>query len=253
MAGTRDQNVFMARLAEQADRFEDMVTYMGRVAQMGGSLNVEERNLLSVAFKNAVGARRSSWRAITLEMHEKDHSTKPCVLTYKGQVEKELNDKCDEILQMLTKDTSEGLIRTSIETNDKGAQVFYRKMEGDYHRYKAEFSTSPERDLHAKNAFEAYTKATQVATEAMIASHPIRLGLALNFSVFYYEVYGNNEYACQLAQTAYDSAGGDAAQDGTDAGAILQLLKDNLMLWRADATQGEGRPPEQDGTLCEDL
>jgi len=56
---------FMARLAEQTERFEDMITYMIELVKTGKPLNSEERNLLSVAFKNTVGSRRSAWRALT--------------------------------------------------------------------------------------------------------------------------------------------------------------------------------------------
>jgi hypothetical protein len=62
----RAQLVFMAKLAEQAERFEEMVEYMRRVANLGDGnsaeeLSVEERNLLSVAYKNVIGSRRASW------------------------------------------------------------------------------------------------------------------------------------------------------------------------------------------------
>jgi len=255
MSGTRDENVFMARLAEQAERYEDMVTYMTRVANIGSELSLEERNLLSVAFKNAVGARRSAWRQIA-NMMQKDPSGSPppCVVDYKNKVEKELNDKCEEILQMLKKDN--GLINTA---SNAEARVFYQKMEGDYHRYLAEFSLGDNQTRHAANAYQAYAAATEQAG-ALAPVHPIRLGLALNFSVFYYEVYGRAPEACQLAKAAFEAAttaesSGATEEQLRDSGAILQLLRDNLVLWENDASgaQGEGKPPEQDGTLCEDL
>lgn len=256
MSGTRDENVFMARLAEQAERYEDMVTYMTRVANMGSELSLEERNLLSVAFKNAVGARRSAWRQIWSMMQtdeKKGEPVPPCVHNYKNTVEAELNSKCAEILQLLQKDT-DGLIATA---SNHEAIVFFRKMEGDYHRYLAEFSSGEAQKQHAQNALAAYNAANSYAG-GLQATHPIRLGLALNFSVFYYEVYGDSNSACTLAKASFDQAVAELPsvpeQQQQDCQAILRLLDDNLKLWQQDNQgSGEGKPPEQDGTLCEDL
>jgi len=256
MSGTREENVFMARLAEQAERYEDMIHYMTSVAKMGAELNLEERNLLSVAFKNAVGARRQAWRQVTAMM-QKEAQEAPvpqCVHDYKTSIEAELKQKCNEILTLLSQGAT-GLIASS--TNEEG-QVFYRKMEGDYWRYLAEFSEGSERDSNARNAYTAYDNASQVAKSALPSTHPIRLGLALNFSVFYFEVYQQADHACKLARESFDAALADMQSGGVnedqlkDSHAILQLLRDNLQLWESSQS-GDGRPPEQDGTVCEDM
>ncbi|KAF9138431.1 14-3-3 protein, partial [Mortierella sp. GBA39] len=57
---TREDHVYLAKLAEQAERYEEMVKNMKDVASVGKELSVEERNLLSVAYKNVIGARRAS-------------------------------------------------------------------------------------------------------------------------------------------------------------------------------------------------
>ena len=65
MALNREELIYMSRISEQTERFEDMLDYMKKVVQMGSELNEEERNLLSVAYKNTVGSRRTAWRALT--------------------------------------------------------------------------------------------------------------------------------------------------------------------------------------------
>merc|ERR1711939_681570 len=65
MANERESKTFLARLCEQAERYDEMVNYMKEVAKLGGELTVDERNLLSVAYKNVVGTRRASWRIIS--------------------------------------------------------------------------------------------------------------------------------------------------------------------------------------------
>merc|ERR1711924_420821 len=87
----------------------------------------------------------------------------------------------------------------------------------------------------ANNAHGAYNQAMEVATTDLVVTHPIRLGLALNFSVFHYEVLGNPEEACKMARQAFedaiaelDSVGEESYKDAT---LIMQLLRDNLTLW----------------------
>ncbi len=65
MSLSRDELIYMSRIAEQTERFEDMLNYMKKVVESGGELNNEERNLLSVAYKNTVGSRRTAWRALS--------------------------------------------------------------------------------------------------------------------------------------------------------------------------------------------
>ena len=65
MSLNREELIYMARISEQTERFEDMIEVMKKVVLSGQELNVEERNLLSVAYKNTVGSRRTAWRAIS--------------------------------------------------------------------------------------------------------------------------------------------------------------------------------------------
>jgi len=77
---------------------------------------------------------------------------------------------------------------------------------GDYHRYLAEFAVGDKRKTSADKSLEAYKAATEIAANSLAPTHPIRLGLALNFSVFYYEIMNSPDQACQLAKQAFDDA-----------------------------------------------
>ena len=81
---------------------------------------------------------------------------------------------------------------------------YHRK--GDYHRYLAEFAIGDKRKESADKSLEAYKAATEVAQSDLAPTHPIRLGLALNFSVFYYEILNSPDLACHLAKQAFDDA-----------------------------------------------
>ncbi|GAB4835708.1 hypothetical protein Ancab_000618 [Ancistrocladus abbreviatus] len=134
-AGTsREENVFTAKLAEQAEQYEEMVEFMENVAKAGDveELTVEERNLLSVAYKNVIGARRASWRIISsIEHKEESRGNEDHVATikeYRGKIEAELSKICDGILGLL----ESHLIPSASSAESK---VFYLKMKGDYHRW----------------------------------------------------------------------------------------------------------------------
>ncbi|GFQ06920.1 14-3-3-like protein 16r [Phtheirospermum japonicum] len=213
MASPREENVYMAKLAEQAERYEEMVEFMEKVvgAVDGDELSVEERNLLSVAYKNVIGARRASWRIISsIEQKEESRGNESHLLDTK--------------------------LIGSAATGD--SKVFYLKMKGDYHRYLAEFKTGAERKEAAENTLSAYKAAQDIANTELAPTHPIRLGLALNFSVFYYEILNSPDRACNLAKQAFDEAiaeldtlGEESYKDST---LIMQLLRDNLTLWTSD-------------------
>ena len=109
---------------------------------------------------------------------------------------------------------------------------------GDYWRYLTEVAARETRREAAEQSLQAYQAACAVAKEHLSPTHPIRLGLALNFSVFYYEVLGSPECACKMAKTAFDTAVGDLGQlEGEsykDTTLIMQLLRDNHKLWTND-------------------
>mmetsp|Transcript_13321 Transcript_13321/g.23433 ORF Transcript_13321/g.23433 Transcript_13321/m.23433 type:complete len:177 (+) Transcript_13321:80-610(+) len=169
MTTDRELALYAAKLSEQAERYSDMVAEMKKIAAgaIEQELSVEERNLLSVAYKNLVGARRASWR----------------------------------ILQ-------------SVE------------------------QTEDDRKTAADNTLEAYKGAQDKAMGELPSTNPIRLGLALNFSVFYYEVLNQPVEACQLAKKAFDEAISDLDTLGEDSykdsALIMQLLRDNLTLWTSE-------------------
>jgi 14-3-3 protein epsilon len=250
MVSTREELVFAAKLSEQSERYEDMVESMKRVAMLKEKeLTVEERNLLSVAYKNVIGAKRASWRVLhSIEMREQDKtasesdtfSKAKAVVAYKANVEKELQEVCEDVLNLI----KDHLVNSATNTE---SIVYYHKMSGDYYRYLAEFKKDDEKEAASQKAKKAYdeakTKAEPLSSGAesstfLAPTHPIRLGLALNFSVFYYEILNKPEDACRLAKKAFDDAIAelDQLQEDSykDATLIMQLLRDNLTLWTSD-------------------
>ncbi|XP_027364256.1 14-3-3-like protein isoform X4 [Abrus precatorius] len=192
----REENVYMAKLAEQAERYEEMVEFMEKVSASADNeeLTVEERNLLSVAYKNVIGARRASWRIISsIEQKEESRGNEDHVAVirdYRSKIESELSNICDGILKLL-----DSRLIPSASSGD--SKVFYLKMKGDYHRYLAEFKTGAERKEAAESTLAAY-KSAQAFDEAI---------------------------------AELDTLGEESYKDST---LIMQLLRDNLTLWTSD-------------------
>merc|ERR1711870_163972 len=138
---------------------------------------------------------------------------------------------CDTILGLL-----DGTLIGKASTGE--SKVFYQKMKADYYRYIAEFRDGDAKKKAANNAKEAYEEAQKVAEKDLAVTHPIRLGLALNFSVFQYEVLSQPDDACKMARTAFEDAIAEldnVAEDSyKDSTLIMQLLRDNLTLWTSD-------------------
>ncbi|KAG2186307.1 hypothetical protein INT43_002745 [Umbelopsis isabellina] len=255
----RDQTVYLAKLAEQAERYDEMVTYMKEVAKVGDDLTVEERNLLSVAYKNVIGARRASWRIVSsIEQKEEtkgneSHVSK--IKAYRQKIESELKDVCQDILEVLQQNlipnaqAGESSVFYYKMTNSFASFFCFDRM-GDYHRYLAEFAAGDVRKDAATNAHDAYKHATDIAQTDLPPTHPIRLGLALNFSVFYYEILNSPDRACHLAKQAFDDAIAEldtlSEESYKDSTLIMQLLRDNLTLWTSDLqedTEATGEEP----------
>lgn len=231
----REDSVYKAKLAEQAERYDEMVEAMKSVARMSDELSIEERNLLSVAYKNVIGARRASWRIISsIEQKEETRNADEKlgqIKSYRIKVEDELKGICSDILKLL----DDYLIPQAVSGESK---VFFYKMKGDYHRYLAEFATGTDRKEAAENSLVAYKAASDIAMTELAPTHPIRLGLALNFSVFYYEILSSPDRACRLAKAAFDDAIAEldtlSEESYKDSTLIMQLLRDNLTLWTSD-------------------
>ena len=284
--------LFLAQMAERTENFEDMRVLMRRLVLVKPVLNEEERSLLSLAYKNVVGKRRSAWRRLW-SMLQSEHAARdaardaaaaqPCGagMVARGGVDvngglqefgaglhcidaeggsagagadeveldaadaegspnaplsvmvrlvrAELEQLCLELIGLVHSHLLPRLPPDAVET-----VVFYKKLVGDYYRYLSEYTSYGSRKDFINAADVFYSEALALAVCHLSATHTLRLGLALNTSVFYFEIMNTPDKACELAKATYDAA--VAAMDAYDDDRkepfmLLDLLRENLTIW----------------------
>jgi 14-3-3 protein epsilon len=146
-----EENIFMARVAEQAERFDDMVSYLVKVTNSkSDDFTTEERNLLSVGFKNQIGSKRTAIRTISaIEQNPKYSKFNDGLSAYKKKIEGELYDQCIMIVKIV-EDECMGKATTD-ET-----KAFFYKMMGDYYRYVAECAQGDQLETVKNGALTNY-------------------------------------------------------------------------------------------------
>jgi len=238
MSSTKyEKNVYLAMLAEQCNRFNEMVSFLeDMLKQRDKDLNSDERNLLSIAYKNSISGLRSALRTIMAyenKEKKKENSTfLPYIQEYRKKVEDELTKTCKNVLKVI----DDELLK---KAEDDEAKVFYIKMKGDYNRYIAEYAENELKKEVTEDALKSYNEATTIAKNLKVLNS-IALGLALNFSVFYYEVMNDHDKAIQIASEALDNANKELpnidedAEEYRDTVSIVNLLKENLDMWKSE-------------------
>ncbi|OHS95254.1 14-3-3 protein [Tritrichomonas foetus] len=238
MSTERELKFFMARVADQAERYPDVVSNLNTIIDSDAKLSADERNLLSVAYKALTGSRRSALRTVNAFLEDETVKSIPERFTklteLQGRLVKELVQLCNELITLI-----EGKLLPAAD--DATSKVFYQKLKADYYRYSVEFVGENEKKDGSDKAKAAYEAAMQIATAELTKANPSYLGLALNYSVFLYEIIGQKKEAIDLADKSFKEAVDlldELSEDEySEATLILQLLKDNVALWTEE--QGE--------------
>jgi len=236
---SREEYVYLAKLYERAERFPDMVKAINKYVELDPKLTKDERNILSAGYKNIISDKRASWRLLnSMEKKEekKNSSQSLNIKEVKDNIERELNLICEEIQKIIDK----FLIPNA---SDPEMKVFFLKLKGDYYRYKCEFASDKEFDIACEKAENVYKEAYDLANKEIPITNSTRLGLALNYSVFYYEIKGLKEQACTIAKNAFDESmkvlDDLEKSKAKDTLLIIQLLKENLILWSNEMNEEE--------------
>jgi 14-3-3 protein epsilon len=235
----REEYVYLAKLFQKAERFPEMVKSIHKFVELDPKLTKDERNRLRAGCKNIIADKRSSWRLLnSMEKKEekKNSSQIANIKLVKKNIEKELNEICNEIQSVLDK----YLVPSATDSESK---VFFLKLKADYYRYKCEYTTGKEFVEACSKAEKVYKEAYELANKDIPISSSTRLGLSLNYSVFFYEIKGLKEEACNIAKNAFDEAM-KVLDDlekfrPKETILIIQLLKENIILWSNEMNEEE--------------
>lgn len=228
----REDLLELIKILDNTNRHKDMLVHMNEVIDINPELSAEERNLLSVSYKNTIDVIRTNIHSLTLCLQDsKDHpNTIPYIQNSRLELKEELKKYCNELIQLV----DEKLLPVS--ESDKAAKIFYLKLKGDYCRYMCEALEGEEKDEIAAKAEENYKAAIKLADEEIQSYSPISLGIYLNYTVFLYETVSRKDEALKLAEEVFAKNCPNIEQNDesevNDAKMILTLLEDNINLWK---------------------
>ena len=186
---TREEYIYLAKLYEKAERFNDMVNFINKFIEMNPELSHEERIILSAGYKNVISSKRSSWRLVNTLIKKEDKSNTQTI-SYLNEEKSIIEKEIEEICKMMQNVIDKYLIPNAKESESK---VFYLKLKGDYFRYVAEYSIGKAFNAACDSADKAYREAYELSEKDLPIVNTTRLGVSLNFSIFYYEVRGLKE------------------------------------------------------------
>ena len=247
-----DQLVSLIKISKFSERYNDMTKYLSKLVKQrckySQELSSEERDLLSLSYKTVISNIRSSLRSINQINH--NQSTSSLInKKYKLYIEKELEIKCLEILNLLNnylllQYNDNNYISDNIDNCE--SYIIYLKMCGDYYRYLCEIdiddiddidnNEEKENNKYSINAEKFYSDSLMIAKLKLSETNPIRLGISLNFSVCLYEILNKQNEACVLAKEAFN----DAIQkldtlstnkEYKETCSLLSVIRDNLNVW----------------------
>lgn len=236
----REEMLFLAKAAEQAERFEEMAGFMRRFVEISAGdekfreFSQEEANLLAFAYKNAVNSRRAALRVLeSMKKHEeikefKEIAKITLLKAYKHKIEEELAGFCKEIIAIL----QEKLLKT---TENMERKCFYLKISGDFYRYLLEISAGTAKDELFEKMQRNQAEAIEIFDNCLHPCNPKKLGLALSSAAFSYEILNEKEKACLIAKKAFEEAIAKIEEineeDYRESTTILQMLRDYVVEW----------------------
>jgi 14-3-3 protein epsilon len=237
MTSERDLNFWVAQLLDQTDRQDDMIDLVKAAIDAGPVLTVDQRNLLSLAYKNAITAQRNGLRYLANLLDRDEAKASQFRLSqlqgFRRELTEELDRYCHDLVQLV--DTK---LLPACDGAD--ARVFYVKLKADYWRYISENKSGADKAKSADEAKSCYEEAIAIARDGIKPWIPGHLGLILNYSVYLYEIVGLEREAIELAQKTHEECSDSISNNGPEAfreaTKILLLLRENVALWTQSAT-----------------
>lgn len=205
------------------------MTFIDEVIDRQKHLKKNQQRLFAIAYKNCIASLREGWRWSERAADKNEKKDQKKATIYKQMAEeyrKNIIAMCDRIDKKLK-------VLNSNSANTTTSQAMYEKIRADYCRYRCEVNPD-EKD----KAMQAYGNALKCAQQ-LSSSHPIRMGIALNYSVYLYEIERDVKRAFHVADGALKAAQNEGISPGREEFLIEQLMKDNLDAWKTEVPQFE--------------
>ena len=233
-----EKQIYLAMMAEQCGRFEDMLGYIHLVIRAKRTeYSDDERSLLCVTFKHIISLKRTAIRTLSAFAAKEKKKSKSDILShiqyYKNKIEEELMDFSQDVIDLI----DDNLL---LNTQTEDGKIFFTKMKADFYRYTAENIEGQMKSMYASESLSNYKEAEKLASKLDILN-PTKLSLMLNMTVFYYEVMNDYMQACEIAKNVLDEAADKLEHyESTEENInqithILDLIKENLNMWNLES------------------
>ncbi|KAL8153320.1 hypothetical protein V2J09_011080 [Rumex salicifolius] len=215
MATPREVNMNLAKLAEQAALYDDMVEYMVNAVSVGCELNKEERRLLAKSFIYAIGPRRTSWRIVSATERSEEVRSDPtlvdAVREYKKKIESEIYTACKRFISLL----DSKCIQSAVTPDEK---VYYNKLKGDFYRCISEICKENPSFMDRHNVLRTYMDSQALANTGLDILDPARVQLELTYALYKYEILKKSGHR-SIPQTG-------------EVFMLVEQLQDKLASWK---------------------
>jgi 14-3-3 protein epsilon len=236
---TREEYVYLSKLYERAERFQDMVSVINKFIEITPKLSKDEKNILSAGYKNILSDKRASWRLLN-SMERKEAKKKspqvPHIREIKSHIESELKKIFDDMHNLVDK-----YLLPNAE--DPESKVFYLRLKGDHYRYLCEISKDKELEKAIEKAEKVYKEAYEISEKELPFINSTRFGLCLNMALFFYEIKGDKKEGCKIAKKSFEESMkylDDLEKfKSKDVLLLIQLLKENLIFWSSEMNEDE--------------
>ena len=224
----------LAHVAEEAERYEDASKCLeDLIKKKKEDLTKEEKNIFYNINKYIINSKRCSLRCTNMiEEREKKHSSQYIAIAtnFKNILESEITEICKNIINLI----NNYLLKKILVDESK---IFYLKMKGDYCRYLCEILNPNENQNYIEECEKSYKEANDLA-QNFPWTNPVRLGLSLNYSVFYYDIKKNVNQAIKIGKEAIKGAKKQfdkiKEEENKDSALTLQALKENIQIWEKE-------------------
>ena len=222
-----NKHSFLARVYHTASLNTKAVEEVSKLSVSRENLTPEDEATVSVVTKAKIDSLRRARRIITVVEEKEENKGKVnrviALRSFKSKIEEELSSLLNQFINSID---NSFLLRPTSEPS----RILFLKMKADYCRYLAEINK-----MNVQQVQNAYVQAFDAARQSLGPAHPLRTGIALNYSVFYYEILNNHDAAIQIAKLAYEE-GASAAKslpvdEKDDAMDVINLIASNLKSW----------------------